>query len=238
MTLADPGAGAQGEGVAMGGQARAYPGVMVAVGVAVHRQRLLAALLQGVVAAAEFFIQALVVQPRQQRVTGPVRAEADQPGAFQFAHLLPVQGLGQGFGRAGVCQLVQGGRAQGLEALQVAGQRLAAGVGPLVHEVGSRQRPADLAQRLDQGVARAFAMAAPQGFAQALPPEALAAADVVGGQEDAGRYLVLLQQRERIERVVAPAVVEGQGNLGAAVAPGLLMVLEQVHQVHAIEVLA
>ncbi|MNP80507.1 hypothetical protein D3C76_1786270 [compost metagenome] len=62
----------------MRGDPRTNPLVVVAVGVAVHRQRLLAALVEGGVTALQFFVQTAVVQVRQQRMAGAMGAEAHQ----------------------------------------------------------------------------------------------------------------------------------------------------------------
>ncbi|MNR04577.1 hypothetical protein D3C85_1205520 [compost metagenome] len=164
-------------------------------------------------------------------------AETDQPRRLQRLHLLPVQGLGQRLLRAAVGKAAEHMRRQRLEALQVMGQRQAAAFFPVGDVVGAGQRPADFLQVFEQTRARLFAVTAPQGFAKAFPPEALATADKVGGQENARRYLVLLQQGKCVDGVVTPTVVEGQGDLGPRTAMAQAVALEQVHQGHAIEVL-
>ncbi len=71
----------------------------------------------------------------------------------------------------------------------------------------------------------------PERFADGLPPEALGAADEVGGEEDARRHLVALQQRVGHLGVVAPAVIEGQGQARPVTAG----VLQQVIERHTVE---
>ena len=146
---------------------------------------------------------------------GPKRT---RPDASRSAHLLPVQRLGQRLLRAVVGQAIEVQGRQGFQTLQKVQQRQAAAL-PIRVIAQCRQRAPQMLQAFDQVQACLFAMAVPQGFADAFPPEALAAANEIGGEKDARRHLVFLQQRERVHRVVAPAVVEGQRHsrpLGAA----------------------
>ncbi len=105
-----PRLGAEGEGKTVGRDLLAHALIVIAVGVAIHRQGLRAAVFQGDPAARQLFMQALVIQPGQDRVAGTVRAEANQPGIFEHAHLGPVQGLGLGtLGQASVSSLSMSG---------------------------------------------------------------------------------------------------------------------------------